>query len=142
MVTRPPATRLQPLRYLLVGGSGFVLDFFVLWLLRSPIGLPAWFSAAVAFTVGTIYTYLLQRSFTFSSRASHASASFRYLTLVAANTVFTAVVVELFDQVVTTPILGVSGYLVGKVVCAILTTLWNYPLLGRWVYAEKAGRSG
>ncbi len=137
MVTPPPAPRLRPLRYLLVGGSGFVLDFFILWLLRSPIGLPAWFSAAVAFTVGTIYTYLLQRSFTFSSRARHQSAVIRFLILVAANTVFTAVVVELFDQFVAAPVFGISGYLIGKVVCAVLTTLWNYQLLGRWVYADK-----
>ncbi len=133
--------KLRPLRYLLVGGSGFALDFFVLWLLRSPVGLPAWFSAAVAFAVGTVYTYLLQRSFTFGSRANHVGASVRFLTLVAANTVFTAVVVELFDQAAAL-VFGLSGYLVGKVVCAVLTTLWNYPLLGRWVYAAKADPGG
>lgn len=55
---RLPPVAQQMVRYLLVGGSAFVIDFGSLALLKSGLGVPAWLSAAIAFALSTIYSFM------------------------------------------------------------------------------------
>ena len=120
----------QILKYLVVGGSAFVIDFGLLVLLKSGVGLPAWLSAAVAFAVSTLYSFLLQRKVTFSADLHVGHSAFRYGILLAANMLLTAGIVEAFDQYL-------DMYVIGKVVSTILTMLWNFPLMKYWVYPRQ-----
>ncbi len=121
----------QIMKYLVVGGSAFVIDFGLLALLRSGLGLPAWFSASVAFAVSTLYSFLLQRRVTFSADLHVGHSAVRYGILLAVNMLLTAGIVEAFDQFF-------DLYLIGKVVSTTLTTLWNFPLMKYWVYPRQA----
>lgn len=122
----------QIFKYLLVGGSAFVLDFGLLALLKSGLGAPAWFAAIVAFAVSTAWSFYLQRRFTFSADLHVGQSAVRYGILLVTNMLLTAGIVELFDRLF-------DLYLVGKVVSTGLMTLWNFPIMKYWVYPRSAG---
>lgn len=117
------------LRYLLVGGSAFLVDFGLLGIMVSGFKLPAGFSAAVAFIVGAIYSYLMQKYVTFQASKQVFSSAVKYLILLGVNTLITALIVEGFDYF--------NLYLVGKVFATVLTTIWNFPLMRYWVYKAQ-----
>lgn len=117
------------IKYMFFGGTAFAMDFALLWLFVSYFSLAPWFGAILAFVFATTYAFYTQKNYTFQSRALTQYALIRYLILWAANVTFTSVVVELFHHLF-------DLYLVGKVVTVVLTTLWNFPIMGRWVYAE------
>ena len=121
----------QVLKYLAVGGSAFVLDFGLLWLLKSGLALPAWFSAIVAFAVSTAWSFFLQRRYTFSDDIHVGHSAVRYGILLVFNMALTAGIVELFDRYL-------DLYLVGKIVSTALTTLWNFPIMKLWVYPKAS----
>lgn len=125
----------QVLKYLLVGGSAFVLDFGLLFILKSGLGAPAWLAAIVAFAVSTVWSFYLQRRYTFGDDLHVGHSAFRYGVLLATNMLITAGIVEGFDRVL-------DLYLVGKVVSTALTTLWNFPVMKFWVYPKGAAAEG
>ncbi|NLA29305.1 MAG: GtrA family protein [Propionibacterium sp.] len=131
LVDRVPPAVWQMVRYLLVGGSAFVIDFGSLALLKSGFGVPAWLSAAIAFALSTLYSFLLQRKFTFSADLRMGNSAIRYGILLAVNMALTSVIVEGFDR-----FFGL--YLLGKIVSTALTTIWNFPIMKYWVYPRSA----
>lgn len=120
---------LRVFRYLLTGGTAFAIDFGLLALFKSVLGIPAWLAAALAFIISTVFAFLGQKYFTYASQAPTGKALLRYLILLGANTIFTALVVQAFDS-------WFQLYLVGKIVATAITTLWNYPIMGHWVYHQ------
>jgi len=117
-------------RYLIAGGLAFAVDFGLLAFLHEVLGWGTWESAAIAFIVSFVFTYTIQRTFTFGSTAPHGAALIKYVLLVAFNTVATAVIVALIDA---TPL----GWAVGKVVATAATTVWNYFAYRYWVFADR-----
>lgn len=118
-------------RYLAAGFLAFLVDFGLLALFREVFGWPTAVAAAVAFLVSFAFTYTIQRTLGFMSRAPHGRALVRYTILVGANTVATAVIVTLVDQTA-------AGWGVGKVLATAATTIWNYFAYRWWVFAETA----
>lgn len=116
-------------RYLGAGILAFLVDMLLLAALKVGLGWPTAIAAAVAFLGSFAFTYLIQRTLGFMSRARHARALVRYTILVAVNTAATALIVALFDQTV----LGWAG---GKVVATALTTVGNYFAYKWWVFAD------
>ncbi|BEH02122.1 hypothetical protein brsh051_14030 [Brooklawnia propionicigenes] len=125
----PPVLR-QVVRYGLVGGSAFLLDFGMLWALRSGLGLPAWLAAAFSYIVATLYSFTLQRKFTFSADLNVGNSALRYGILLVVNMVLTSAIVEAFDYFL-------DLYLVGKVVSTVAMTMWNFPIMKFWVYPQS-----
>lgn len=123
----------QLVRYVVTGGLAFLLDFGLLWLMVSGLGLNAGFSAAVAVTAGTLFSYLVQKYFTFNSHGAIAGSAVRYLILFVWNTLVTALVVQAFQS-------WWDLYMVGKIFVTALITLWNFPLMRHWVYSGRGIR--
>lgn len=117
-------------RYLLTGGTAFLLDLGMLALFRQVFGWPTWLAAGTAFLLSFAFTYTAQRYFAFDSDAPHGTALVKYTILVAFNTVATAGIVAFIDLV------G-GGWLVGKVAATVATTVWNYFAYRYWVFADK-----
>lgn len=117
-------------RYLVAGGAAFLVDLGLLALLRNVLGWPTWLAAAVAFLLSFAFTYTVQRYFTFGSRAPHGVAILKYAALVAFNTVATAVIVALIDATA-------AGWIAGKVVATVATSIWNYFIYRYWVFATR-----
>ena len=116
-------------RYLLIGGASFLIDFGLLFVLYQVAGWQLWLATGTAFLVSFVFNYLLQRAFSFGSSAGHFGALARYLTLLAFNTFATIGVVSLVEH------LGL-GWEAGKVIAVALTTLWNFFAFKYWVFAD------
>ena len=130
LLDKLPPVFWQLVRYVLVGGSAFVLDFGTLWALKSGAGLPAWLAAACAYTLSTLDSFLLQRKFTFSADLGMGNSAVRYGILLLVNLVLTSAIVEGFDYFF-------DLYLVGKIVSTAAMTMWNFPIMKYWVYPRS-----
>ncbi|MFB7843323.1 GtrA family protein [Microbacterium sp. NPDC056052] len=126
------SSRRSVLKYLIAGGLGFLVDFGLLALLHQVFGWSTWLAAGVAFAASFLFTYAMQRNFTFGSEAPHGWALLKYSALVAFNLLATAGIVAVVDQ---TP----AGWAVGKVAATAVTTLWNYFAYRYWVFARPRG---
>lgn len=134
---RPPAapSRIRALvnhsavRYVVIGGASFLIDFGLLALFFQGFGWPLWTATGTAFLVSFVFNYFMQRMFSFSSQAPHASALGKYLALLAFNTLATIGIVWLVDQT------G-AGWGAGKIAATAITTGWNYFLYRYWVFAH------
>lgn len=77
--------RVRMLRFLIVGGSGFVLYLLLASLLRSTTAIsPAW-AAALATLLAVLPTFQLQRVFTFQSSGPYARELLYYAMLQLVN---------------------------------------------------------
>lgn len=67
----------QLMRYAVVGGISFVVDYGSLWLLTEKAGLPYLWSAAIAFILGLACNYILSTRWVFGeSRIKNAWGEF------------------------------------------------------------------
>ena len=132
---RPPPSLFRVLinhsavRYLVIGGTSFLIDFGLLALLFQVLAWPLWLATGTAFLLSFIFSYYMQRVFSFGSQASHASALGKYLALLAFNTVASIGIDWLVD-------LTGWGWGAGKIAATVITTGWNYFAYRYWVFAR------
>ena len=115
-------------RYLVVGGVCFLIDVALLWLAHDVWGVPLAIATPAAFLLSFASTYTLQRLFAFGSESRVVTSVGKYTALVIFNTVATTGIVWCVDA------LG-GGWLAGKVVAVVSTTVWNYFAYRYWVFA-------
>lgn len=124
-------TRHSGFRYLLIGGTSFLIDIGLLALFRQILDWPLWLATGSAFLLTFAFNYSLQRAFSFGSDAGHGRTLLKYITLLAFNTLATIAIVWLVDST------GL-GWGVGKVVATVITTGWNYFVFRYWVFAQSS----
>ena len=115
----------QLFRYALVGGSTFLVDFVLLFVLTR-LGVPTVPAAGTAFAVGVTCNFLLTKFFAFKSvdpRVGGAGEVAIFAFISAVGLVLTMVFMHLF-----TDVLGLY-VMVAKLVSAALVFSWNF--LGR-----------
>lgn len=117
-------------RYLVVGGLAFLIDFGLLALLHEVLGIALVISTPAAFLTSFAVTYLLQRSITFGGRGGWTASAVKYTLLVVFNTVATTAIVTLMSSS------GLAWEL-GKIAAVASTTVWNYFAYRYWVFAER-----
>lgn len=121
------------IRYLVVGGTAYVIEISTLAILKYGVNLSAVRSVAISFWVGLISAFLLQKAVTFKNyeRTHKALARqvFLYGLLVAWNYLFTLFIVKLFAS-------SVSVIIVRTVIIA-LVTCWNFPLYKKIFRTEQ-----
>jgi putative flippase GtrA len=111
------------LRYVLVGGTTYVVELAVI-VLAQHLGASAVRAVAISFWFGLIVSFTLQKLVTFSDRRTHHKvvlsqiASFSLLVLF--NFGFTIVVTKLLQHAL--PVVVIRTLAIG------ITTLWNYYL--------------
>ncbi|WP_022884960.1 GtrA family protein [Glaciibacter superstes] len=120
------------MRFLVVGGAAFLLDFGLLALLSQGLRWPLGISTAVAFLTSFFFSYTFQRV-VFGSKSPYGPSLVKYLLLVALNTVASVVIVETIN-------LSVLGWGGGKIVATTVTTTWNFFAYKYWVYAAPRGK--
>jgi len=65
----------QILRFAVVGGSAFVVDFAVLWFLTEILGVHYLLSNCISFTVSVIYNYILSIVWVFDVNNNHKKST-------------------------------------------------------------------
>lgn len=119
-------------RYILVGGLAFIVDAGLVALFYEGLAVNLALSTAMGFLVSFVFSYLVQRAFSFSFDGPIAGSVGKYVLLVAFNMVANILVVELFSS------LG-WGWFWGKVVSTVLIASWNYFLFRFWIF--RVGRA-
>jgi putative flippase GtrA len=116
-------------RFLLVGVANTVLSFVVYRLL---LALETWYviAAPVAFAVGALNGYVLNRRWTFAARDS-ARARFLYVAVQVAGALSTSLLVVFFVRVVDVGKVG--AYLAAIPPVTVLMFVANR----RWTFAER-----
>lgn len=121
-------------RYIGVGGTAFLIDFLITVICRDLLGIPLWLAVAAGYWSGFVINFSLQRSVAFDSREHPVCSLVLYGLLVAFNWAATTAVMYLLVTVggLTTP--------VGKILCTVMTTVWNYPIYRFIVFPNKSDR--
>lgn len=114
-------------RYLVAGGLSFLFDLGLLALFKNVFNWPLPVATATAFLASFVFTYTIQRVFSFESAAPHGAALLKYAALVAFNVLATVAIVALVDATL-------FGWVGGKVIATAATTVWNYFAYRYWVF--------
>lgn len=123
-------------KYVLVGGSTFLLDLLLLFVLTDQLHWNPVQAAALAFVIAVSVNYLLSRRFVFKGTLRGLGAGYAGFLLIAAGGV--AIVTVGMHLLVED--LGVD-YLVSRILIATVTGAWNY-LLNLYVNFQVAGVHG
>jgi len=128
----------QLLRFGAVGGINTVIDFSLLFLLRS-LGLPAVGANIISSTTAFIFSFVANKKYTFKSSGTNLK---RELFLFTAVTLFGLWVLQSGVIWLVTPILEASGLhssvalFFAKLLATIVSLSWNYILYSRVVFVK------
>ena len=121
-------------RYTLVGGFAFIVDFSLLYILTEWAGLHYLLSATIAFMAGLTLNYTLSVLWVFAYRSCKDKRREFILFLIVG---IGGVVLTDISMATLTPILH-GNYLWAKGITAILVLLWNFFLRRQLLFAENS----
>jgi len=113
---------LQLLRYVVVGGLAFVVDFGLLWVLTEYAGLHYLVSATISFIAGLVVNYLLSVVWVFGS--SKLQSKWAEFAIYAVIGIIGLGLNNLFLWLLTDYV-GLD-YRLSKIITAALVMLWNF----------------
>ena len=112
----------QLLRYAVVGGVSFIVDYGSLWLLTEEAGLPYLWSAAIAFILGLTCNYILSTRWVFGeSRIRNAWGEFAAFALIGLK----GLGLNELIMYACTDGLGFH-YMISKIVSTGIVFFWNF----------------
>jgi putative flippase GtrA len=121
-------------RYIIVGLTAYVAEIVVIFSLKDYLNLSDTVSVAIAFWIGLVVSFVLQKFATFKNNDTSAFATssqvVTYALLVIVNYLFTLAFVGLAN--------GLLGVYVARTIALGVTTTWNYFIYKRVVFAETA----
>jgi putative flippase GtrA len=107
-------------RYLLVGGTTFFIDFGILFSLHAKLNVSLAIATSIAYWTSILYNFLLNREWTFSisERKSLRKHIITYLALLGFNYLFTVIFVSLASRHI--------NYLFAKACAVMIQMSWTY----------------
>lgn len=122
LLGKAETTRQQLLRYTVVGGLAFVVDFGSLFLLTEYAGLHYLLAAALAFMLGLTTNYLLSITWVFNERSLRSPAA-EFLVFALLGVVGLGL-----NELLLFTLTGLFGlhYLGSKVIATGVTFAWNF----------------
>lgn len=120
--------RYQILKYLITGGSGFVLDMSTLWLLKEKFGLRPTEAVVVNQIFMVVYLFLFYKFWAFRARGITHKQLVKFICVLAWDYVFAVLMMAWGSEFL------LINYLLVRVLTIGITTLWNYPLYKYWVF--------
>lgn len=112
----------QMMRYAVVGGISFLVDYGTLWLLTEFVGLHHLVSAAIAFVLGLVCNYIISTVWVFGKgKVRNKWLEFAFFSLIG-------VVGLLFNELIIFVCTDVCGlhYMVSKIISTVLVFFWNF----------------
>lgn len=113
---------IQLLRYAVVGGIAFMVDYGSLWLLTELVGLHHLVSAAIAFVLGLTCNYLISTAWVFGE----SKVENRWLEFIAFAVI--GIVGLGFNELIIYLCTDVCGlhYMISKLLSTVLVFFWNF----------------
>lgn len=118
----------QFLAFAIVGLFGTAAHYVVLWALVEISDVPVVAATTAGFVVGAIVNYVLNRRFTFVSKATHAAALPKFLTVATFGATINALVVAWLIE--HTDIY----YLIAQLFATGAVLVWNFAANYAWTF--------
>ena len=124
-----PRTRLYEIvRFLLVGGTCFVLDYGLLYVLTEYGGLHYLLSAGISFSLSVLLNYWLCLIYVFHGSSTQAyRMKMLFFGSIIAGLVLNQMLMWIFVDLIH------IYYMIAKLIAAAIVTVWNYVLKRRAV---------
>lgn len=128
------------IRYILVGGSAVIVDFLVFEIMLIILGtdnLISFFSLSIepekiantiAVITGFIYSFILNRSWTFKSKSNAFVQLILMIILLLINTLITNEAISFMGRDLSVP------FFIAKPIMQVLTAVWNYFIYDKIIY--------
>lgn len=119
-------------RYLIVGGSTFVIDFGTLVFLHGVLGFGIAASTSVAYWLSITYNFVLNRYWTFDAREKQSLQRHitTYFLLLVVNYLFVVTFVSFMSDHI--------NYIYAKAIAVIIQMAWTYPVYKKYIFITKA----
>ena len=123
---------IQLFRYIFVGGTAFIVDFFFLYFFSDICGIYYLISAVLSFIISVLVNYIMSTKWVFNQDNMENKILYFYLFILISTVglVFTEILLYFF-----TDICGFY-YLVSKIIAAIIVLFWNF-LARRVIFYRK-----
>ena len=113
---------LQLFRYIFVGGTAFVVDFFFLYFFSDICGIYYLISAVLSFIISVLVNYIMSTKWVFNQdNIENKVLEFNLFILISTIGLgFTEILLYFFTDIV-----GLY-YLISKIIAAIIVLFWNF----------------
>jgi len=118
-------------RYIVIGGTSFILDIGSLYIFKEWVGLSPVLAVAINQCFILSYIFILNKLWAFDSDQKIGSALPRFIILQIFNYCFGILWMWIFYEH-----LGIN-YLIARVANIILFTTWNFFLYKTWVFKKN-----
>jgi putative flippase GtrA len=117
-------------RYLAVGGTTFVIDVGLLFLLHGKAKVNVAIAASISYWVSIAYNFILNRYWTFDAREKESLRRHIviYGLLLILNYTFVVIVVSLASR----------HYIVAKIIAVLIQMIWTYPVYKKVIFVPVA----
>ena len=117
------------MRYVLVGGSAYVIEIAII-VIAQDIGANNVLAVAISFWVGLMYTFVLQKFFSFNDRRTQHKILVPQILMVTALVLFNFA----FTIAVTALLQHELRAIVTRTIAIAITTLWNFYLYRNHIF--------
>jgi putative flippase GtrA len=119
-------------RYLVVGGTTFIIDFGLLVLFHGKFGFNIAVATSISYWTSIIYNFILNRYWTFDAREKeslkrHLSI---YFFLLLANYLFAVIFVSYMSHHIS--------YIIAKAIAVLIQMIWTYPVYQKVIFVKSA----
>ena len=113
---------LQFFRYIFVGATAFVVDFFFLYFFSATCGIYYLISGVLSFIISVLVNYIMSTKWVFNQEnIENKLVEFNLFIIISTiGLVFTEILLYVF-----TDIIGLY-YLISKIIAAIIVLFWNF----------------
>jgi putative flippase GtrA len=117
-------------RYLVVGGSTFVIDFGILYTLHGKFGIGIAAATSISYWVSIIYNFVLNRYWTFDAREKESLQRHitTYFFLLILNYLFAVTFVSFASDHI--------NYIAAKAIAVLFQMIWTYPVYKKFIFVE------
>lgn len=124
------------LRYGVVGGAAFAIDFFLLFMLTEWVHIPYLYSATISFGAGFLLNYILSVYWVFTYRkcTNKQIEFFIFLAVGVGGIIITDLILTIL-----TPLFD-GNYLAVKIIAVIAVFFWNFFLRRQLLFTDTSNR--
>jgi putative flippase GtrA len=118
-------------RYLIVGGTTFVIDFGILYTLHTHFNVKIAAATSIAYWVSITYNFLLNRYWSFDKREKESLQHHitTYFMLLIFNYFFVLLFVSFFSHHI--------NFIIAKAIAVLLQMTWTYYLYKNYIFINK-----
>lgn len=121
-------------RYLVVGGSAFIMEFLSFIALYQHIKLILVLSNAISFCIGLLTSFVLNRLWTFAAKHKFKHTTSKqlnmYVSLALINLIATLMIVQILKSV------GLEAN-TSKLIAMCLTSIWNFAIFKIYIFKHS-----